>query len=157
MVWITCVLLWCFYQLFGLSFWRHPFTAEHPLLRQWRNKLILVLYEGNDGDIFRRFFFFGKLLKWLFYCIATLHFWCNNCKLPLFTMVDIRETMSNLFVLHFSQCIPLQSSFTESTPPLSRTLWVKTAAWMWECLYLIIFVSLHVPLHVLQSKLRSRP
>ncbi len=34
-VWITCVLLWCFYQLFGLSFWRHPFTAEHPLLRQW--------------------------------------------------------------------------------------------------------------------------
>ncbi len=34
-VWITCELLWCFYQLFGLSFWRHPFTAEHPLLRQW--------------------------------------------------------------------------------------------------------------------------
>ncbi len=22
-----CVLLWCFYQLFGLSFWRHPFTC----------------------------------------------------------------------------------------------------------------------------------
>ncbi len=21
-----------FYQLFGLSFWRHPFTAEHPLV-----------------------------------------------------------------------------------------------------------------------------
>ncbi len=30
-----CGLLWCFYQLFGLSFWRHPFTAEHPLLRHW--------------------------------------------------------------------------------------------------------------------------
>ncbi len=52
-VWITCGLLWCFYQLFGLSFWRHPFTAEHPLLRHWcrdtflqtwwRNKLILIL------------------------------------------------------------------------------------------------------------------
>ncbi len=51
-VWITCGLLWCFYQLFGLSFWRHPFTAEHPLLRHWcsdtflqtwwRNKLILI-------------------------------------------------------------------------------------------------------------------
>ncbi len=27
-----CGLLWCFYQLFGLSFWRHPFTAEHPLV-----------------------------------------------------------------------------------------------------------------------------
>ncbi len=32
-----CGLLWCFYQLFGLSFWRHPFTAEHPLLRKWCN------------------------------------------------------------------------------------------------------------------------
>ncbi len=21
----SCGLLWCFYQLFGLSFWRHPF------------------------------------------------------------------------------------------------------------------------------------
>ncbi len=25
----SCGLLWCFYQLFGLSFWRHPFTAKH--------------------------------------------------------------------------------------------------------------------------------
>ncbi len=32
-----CGLLWWFYQLFGLSFWRHPFTAEHPLLRHWCN------------------------------------------------------------------------------------------------------------------------
>ncbi len=48
-----CGLLWCFYQLFGLSFWRHPFTAEHPLMRHWcrdtflqiwwRNILILIL------------------------------------------------------------------------------------------------------------------
>ncbi len=53
LVWITCGLLRCFYQLFGLSFWRHPFTAEHPLMRHWcsdtflqtwwRNKLILIL------------------------------------------------------------------------------------------------------------------
>ncbi len=34
-VWIICGLLWCFYQLFGLSFWRHPFTAEHPLVSKW--------------------------------------------------------------------------------------------------------------------------
>ncbi len=30
--WIICGLLRCFYQLFGLSSWRHPFTAEHPLV-----------------------------------------------------------------------------------------------------------------------------
>ncbi len=30
-----CALLWCFYQLFGLSFWRHPFTTEDPLVSKW--------------------------------------------------------------------------------------------------------------------------
>ncbi len=43
-VWITCGLLWCFYQLFGLSFWRHPFTAEHPLLRHWCNATFLQIW-----------------------------------------------------------------------------------------------------------------
>ncbi len=34
---ISCRLLWCFYQLFGLSFWRHPFTAADPLVSKWCN------------------------------------------------------------------------------------------------------------------------
>ncbi len=42
-VWITCGLLWCFYQLFGLSFWRHPFTAEDPLLSRWWNATFLQI------------------------------------------------------------------------------------------------------------------
>ncbi len=36
-VMIICGLLWCFYQLFGLSFWRHPFTAEDTLVSKWCN------------------------------------------------------------------------------------------------------------------------
>ncbi len=36
-VWITHGLL-CFYQLFGLLFWRHPFAAEHPLVSKWCNE-----------------------------------------------------------------------------------------------------------------------
>ncbi len=36
-VWITCGLLWFFNQMFGLSFWRHPFTAEDPLVSKWCN------------------------------------------------------------------------------------------------------------------------
>ncbi len=36
-----CGLLWCFYQLFGLSFWRHPFTAEDPLRSKWCNDTFL--------------------------------------------------------------------------------------------------------------------
>ncbi len=40
-VWIFCGVLWCFYQLFGLSFWRHPFTAEDPLVSKWHNTKFL--------------------------------------------------------------------------------------------------------------------
>ncbi len=42
-----CGLLWCFYQLFGLSFWRHPFTAEHPLMSKWRNATFLQIWWRN--------------------------------------------------------------------------------------------------------------
>ncbi len=60
-----CGLLWCFYQLFGLSFWRHPFTAEHPLLRQWCNATFLQIWWRNKHlhlgwpkDIFQQIKFF---------------------------------------------------------------------------------------------------
>ncbi len=47
-VWITCGLLWCVYQLFGLSFWRHPFTAEHPLLSKWCTVTFLQIWWRNN-------------------------------------------------------------------------------------------------------------
>ncbi len=28
---------WCFYQLFGLSFWRHPFTCRAVLRHWWKD------------------------------------------------------------------------------------------------------------------------
>ncbi len=36
-----CGLLWCFHQLFGLSSWRHPFTAMDPLVSKWYNATFL--------------------------------------------------------------------------------------------------------------------
>ncbi len=42
-VWIACGLLWCLYQLFGLSFWWHPFTAEDPLVSKWCNVTFLQI------------------------------------------------------------------------------------------------------------------
>ncbi len=69
-VWITCGLLWCFYQCLD-SFWRHPFTAEHPLLRQWcnatflqiwwRNRLIYI-FDGLRVSKLSTTFFFGWTL-----------------------------------------------------------------------------------------------
>ncbi len=88
-VWITCGLLWCFYQLFGLSFWRHPFTAKHPLLRHWcrdtflqtwsRNKLILIL-DGLRVSTFSANFHFWVNWWLVFMCQWIQHFndWENN-------------------------------------------------------------------------------
>ncbi len=42
-----CGLLWCFYQLFGLSFWRHPFTTEDPLVSKWCNVTFLQIWWKN--------------------------------------------------------------------------------------------------------------
>ncbi len=61
-VWITCGLLWCFYQLFGLSFWRHPFTAEHSLLSKWCNNKFLI---------FQQIVIFG--VDYSFKCLCVLH------------------------------------------------------------------------------------
>ncbi len=42
-----CGLLWCFFQLFGLSFWRHPFTAEDPLVSKWFNATFIQIWWRN--------------------------------------------------------------------------------------------------------------
>ncbi len=45
-VWITCELLWFFYQLFEL--WRHPFTAEDPLVSKWHNAKFLQICSEKE-------------------------------------------------------------------------------------------------------------
>ncbi len=55
-----------FYKLSELSFWRHPFTAEDPLLSKWNeqfiyqnwSKLIYIL-NGLRVSIFPQIFIFG--------------------------------------------------------------------------------------------------
>ncbi len=49
-VWIICGLLWCFYQLFGLSFWRHPFTAEDPLVIKLCNNTFLQICSYKETN-----------------------------------------------------------------------------------------------------------
>ncbi len=49
-VWNTCGLLWCFYQLFGLSFWRHPFTAEDLLVCTWCNAKFMQICSDEETN-----------------------------------------------------------------------------------------------------------
>ncbi len=48
----SCGILWCFYQLFGLSFWRHPFTADDLLVSKWWNATFLQICSDKDFVLF---------------------------------------------------------------------------------------------------------
>ncbi len=51
-VWITCgVFLWRFYQLFGLSFWWHPFTLEDSLVCKWCKAKFLWICSDEDTNL----------------------------------------------------------------------------------------------------------
>ncbi len=69
-VWITCGLLWCFYQLFGFSFWRHPFTAEDPWVNKWCNTTFLKIWWRN-----KLIYILDDLRVRTF--SANFHFWVN--------------------------------------------------------------------------------
>ncbi len=43
-MWIIMI----FYQLFGLSFWRHPFTAEDPFVSKRCNATFLQLCSDEE-------------------------------------------------------------------------------------------------------------
>ncbi len=78
-VWITWGLLWCFYQLFGLSFWRHPFTAEDPLVSKWCKVPLNLFWWRNQLTSFKSLKFCGATNR----SLRRLPLVCNICANPL--------------------------------------------------------------------------
>ncbi len=74
-VWINCELLW-FYQLFGLSFWRRPFTAEDPLVKRWWNATFLQIWWRN------KLIYILDGLRVITFS-ANFNFWVNYSKMLL--------------------------------------------------------------------------
>ncbi len=68
-MWTTCGLLWCICQLFGLSFWWHPFTAENPLVSKWCNAKVLQISSDEQTPLH----FCPKVSQFS----ANLHFLCE--------------------------------------------------------------------------------
>ncbi len=68
-MWITCGLLCCFYQLFGLSFWRHPFPAGHPLVSTW--------CDGKFQSMMPEYEYVSSMAWGLVQCQQISIFWVN--------------------------------------------------------------------------------
>ncbi len=66
-MWITCGLLWCFFQLFELSLWRHPFSAEDPLASNVKFLQICSDEEANST--------FGMAWEWVHFQIIFIFGW----------------------------------------------------------------------------------
>ncbi len=46
----TDLVKFCIEQLFGLSFWRHPFTAEDPLVSKWCKDTFLQICSDEETN-----------------------------------------------------------------------------------------------------------
>ncbi len=75
--WCGLIVNYCgFYQLFGLSFWRHPFTAEDPLVNRWCNATFLQIWWRN------KLIYILDGLRVITFS-ANLNFWVNYSKMLL--------------------------------------------------------------------------
>ncbi len=93
-MWFSSGLYWYFYQLFGLSFWRHPFTAEDPLVSKWYNAIFFQICSDEETNSstfwmawgwvhFQLIFMFGWTIP-LTWCqqhkvIGLISRECNDC------------------------------------------------------------------------------
>ncbi len=59
-----CIVI--FFQLFGLSFWRHPFTAEDPLVSKWCNAKFLQICFDEETN---------SSTSWMTW--VNFHYWVN--------------------------------------------------------------------------------
>ncbi len=119
-----CELLWCFYQLFGLSFWRHPFTAEHPLVSKWYNAKFPKIYSKEKTN---------SSTSWMNTFSANYNFGVNcsfnietkNCTVPLrqICMCVLNDLISYPGFTLIKQMNPFPKEMTRFTPGQRRQMW----------------------------------
>ncbi len=73
--WWTGVVLIA-YGLYGLSFWRHPFTAEDPLVSKWCNAKFFKICSDEQKNL--------KSTSWMSRFSAKFRFWMNYSFKPVY-------------------------------------------------------------------------
>ncbi len=138
-----CGLLWCFYQLFGLSFWRHPFTAHIHFLVNYsfktihtnlstifhcrnRSKYMLVWYTAN-----------GAPLRYSWSSLQDPNACPHQCsQTHMYRCIDNQTWGTDFWHLLniFSETLSSMSQllFSSSLSTISRTLEDWTHTWAWK-------------------------
>ncbi len=75
---------WCFYQLFGLSFWRHPFTAEDPLVSKWCTATFLQICFDEETNS-------STSLKSVKVCLNWSKSWPSRCIKKSYVLTGVKN------------------------------------------------------------------
>ncbi len=155
-VWSTCGLLWCFYQLFGLSFWRHPFTADDPLLSKWwsatflqiwwRNKLIDISFifityidaKTNQNEALHRKHHIGKRSQY-YSTLSSKQF--ISCQMSYFT--KLRSWITRLYYVIADCCY--QPYFVTFTFMHLADAFIQSDFQCIQATHIYFFISMCVP------------
>ncbi len=83
------------------SFWRHPFTAEDPLLSKWRNATFLQIFSDEETN---------SSTSWMASAfVANVHIWVNYLtKKNLMSWFKVKGRFNkkvNKFIIYFGNCI----------------------------------------------------
>ncbi len=110
-----CGLLWCFYQLFGLLFWRHPFTAENPLASKWCN----ATFRFSENYSFGVNYYFKQMGPC---CTVLSFFFLHHLNVVFFLNNNLPQVTFYLNSLHLYSCqlipskhLPLRLNFISDT------------------------------------------
>ncbi len=120
-----CGLLWCFYQLFGLSFWRHPFTAEDPLLSKWWNATFLKIWWRN------KIIYFLNGLRLSTFSL-NFHFWVSYSSGTPLKSGELHVTHSSPALTCRSAC-PVGTGWSPYYMLMLQSPWnTKKKTWLWQ-------------------------
>ncbi len=97
-----------FYQLFGLSFWRHPFTADDPLVRKWCNARFLQICsheEINSSTSWMAWEYIFRYFKISFFCLRrlTIHMVGRQGKWEALLLGRLRTRCAEMCLWHWTQ------------------------------------------------------
>ncbi len=131
MDWSGVDYLWCFYQLFGLSFWRHPFTAEDPLVSKWCNATFLQIKNSSTSWMrvskFQQIWIFGwsiplKITKIII--LSALHYGIHySMKCPPAIYCNVSDSSMVLYTAFDVSRYQVKSRFSYTSSASSDPSW----------------------------------
>ncbi len=132
-----CGLLWCFYQLFGLSFWRHPFTAEDVLMNMRCNATFLQISSDKESNSSSSWMAWG----WVYFQQIFISGWTIPLS-PLFSSIYYPDSIFILLKIIYYFAYQSQWGNQWSITPLLWSLHLCCRGSWFSVLFNIITLSL---------------